>query len=151
MSGLVWTGTILINPEQTFVVQIGRGGAGGASTEYDSPKSEGSRGTPTYLVPYSSANGIQHNGLVVIGSGEVLSSNGAAGPGARSPAAIAENGQNGTGNGGSGGGGGIGARRIPYTTPNGGQGSHDAPRELGAPGGRGGDGYVIISYDLPEG
>lgn len=146
-SGLVWTGTIQINAGQTFSVQIGRGGEGGLPVAYGQPRNPGAFGTPTYLVPYSSADGIQHNGLVILGSGVVLSSNGVAGQGAASIVIPGAPGANGTGNGG---GGGSGGQPLRWVSQSGSDSLIELDRVPGAPGGRGGDGYAIISYDLPE-
>jgi hypothetical protein len=154
--GLVWTQVLEINPEQSFTVVVGRGGAGGAggaagafASLYDihgGQGGEGARGSATLFGPYSSADGQAVSDVVDIVSGLSYAAAGGAGRSAQDyptsalPAA-------GSGDGGAGGDGGAAAIwRI--------EGSFDSSwREYkikapvaGASGGRGAGGVVLIAY-----
>lgn len=88
--GKVWFGTININPQQTFAVHLGAGGA--AATQQGV---EGSEGEESTFGVYSSANGqVYPNGYTDIANGQVFARTGVAAPLA------------GTGDGGKGGDGG---------------------------------------------
>ena len=74
--GKVWFGTIDINPQQEFSVEIGAGGA--PSDAYGTPGSEG--GETTFGV-YSSANGeVYPNGFTDVASGNSYGRTGVASP-----------------------------------------------------------------------
>ncbi|MCI9331296.1 MAG: hypothetical protein HFG05_03880 [Oscillibacter sp.] len=138
--GKIWFGTIHINPEQTFEVQIGRGGA--KSHVYGTPGKEGGE---TSFGPYSSASGDYYpTGFTDINAGDCFGRTGV-------PAPVG-----GTGDGGKGGAGG---------TPGDGEAVHVRDTiwgkpiyELevyvepgpGLPGADGANGFVVITWDKPE-
>ena len=130
--GYVWAGTIPINPQQTFSVTIGQGGA------------QGQAGTATTFGEYSSANGQQYDpNYTVVASGDAFARDGVAAP--------APN----TGDGGAGGAGGVqGNRHEESFTFTGGGGTRvvidNYPGE-GSPGIPGASGCVVVYWDKEAG
>lgn len=144
--GKVWYGTIDINPQQTFQVNIGQGGAPG--TVYGRA---GAMGGETTFGPHSSANGeVYPVGFTDVGSGSVYGRTGVPLP------------VSGTGDGARGGAGGTaGAGHIEYYeyTPDGAASSVvnvgsewvvDAEPGPGQPGQPGAAGVVIVWWDREE-
>lgn len=129
--GYVWAGTIPINPQQTFSVTIGQGGA------------QGQAGTATIFGQYSSANGQQYDpNYTDVASGDAFARDGVAAP--------APN----TGDGGAGGAGGVqGNRHEESFTFTGGGGTRwvidNYPGE-GQPGKPGASGCVVVYWDKGE-
>ena len=130
--GYVWAGTIPINPQQTFSVTIGQGGA------------QGQAGTATTFGEYSSANGQQYDpNYTDVASGDAFARDGVAAP--------APN----TGDGGAGGAGGVqGNRHEESFTFTGGGGTRvvidNYPGE-GSPGIPGASGCVVVYWDKEAG
>lgn len=126
--GLIWAGTIQINPEQEFSVKIGTGGSAGEA------------GTETTFGVYSSANGVRYPyGYTDIASGSSYARAGVSAP------------QSGTGDGGRGGKGGIkgNKHKEEYTFENG-----AGIREVidnypggGTPGTPGASGCAVVYWD----
>lgn len=127
--GLVWAGTIDINPQQTFDVTIGRGGA------------PGQPGTATVMGPYTSAVGTKFSpNYTDIASGDVFSRAGV-------PSPILN-----TGDGGSGGSGGVKGNRHEKTWTDADGNTHydtviDNSPGNGRPGTPGASGCVVVYWD----
>ena len=144
--GKVWFGTVDINPEQVFQVQIGHGGA--ASPTYGVA---GEMGGETTFGPYSSANGQ----VYPLGFTDVASGNSYARTGVQAPV-------NGTGDGAAGGAGGTAGAgywdSYEYTP----DGADDSvvntrwefivtvPPGPGQPGKAGASGFVAVYWDKPS-
>lgn len=143
--GKIWYGTININPQQTFDVTIGQGGAPG--TVYGEPGAEGGE---TTFGAYSSENGhVYPNGYTDIANGDSYGRSGVASP------------KNGTSDGAAGGAAGInGVERVSGTTiikDDAGNmvGWHTNFSTLsqptpGKPGAKGANGFVLVYWDKPE-
>lgn len=144
--GKIWYGTIDINPQQVFQVQIGQGGA--ASATYGQAGSEGGE---TTFGPYSSANGE----VYPLGYTDVSSGASYGRTGVQSPAA-------GTGDGAAGGAGGTAGAGHWETyeyTPDGADSSVinigynfviDVEPGPGQPGKAGASGFVVVYWDKDE-
>lgn len=141
IGGKIWFGTIDINPEQAFVVNIGKGGA--PSRTYGIP---GTMGGETTFGSYSSANGqVYPNGFTDVASGDSYGRTGV-----QSPA-------NGSGDGAKGGAGGtpgVGSwHKASLTIEGSGEKIYysywrvDVPPGEGQVPNPGGDGFVAIYWD----
>lgn len=131
--GLVWTGTVDINPQQTFAVTIGAGGGVGLP------------GGATVFGAYASANGQRYDpNYVDVASGEAYARDGVPSP------------LDHTGDGGKGGAGGAQGNRHmeqSYDAEGNPSGSHyvvdNAPGE-GTPGTPGASGVAVVYWDKEE-
>ena len=139
--GKVWYGTIDINPQQTFQVNIGQGGA--PSTAYGTP---GAMGGETTFGQYSSANGeVYPLGFTDVASGNSYARTGVAAP------------TDGTGDGAAGGAGGSAGAGYwqqafwPDGRPQGWDFIITVQPGPGAPGKTGADGVVVVYWDKAEG
>ena len=139
--GKVWYGTIDINPQQTFQVTIGQGGA--PSTVYGTP---GAMGGETTFGQYSSANGeVYPLGFTDVASGNSYARTGVAAP------------VDGTGDGAAGGAGGSAGAGYweqafwPDGRPQGWDFIVTVEPGPGAPGKTGADGVVVVYWDKAEG
>lgn len=131
--GLIWSGTISINPGQTFRVSIGKGGAAGQP------------GTPTTFGAYSSANGENFDpNYVDISTGNAYCRDGVSLP------------LPGSGDGGAGGAGGVQGNRHEerYTIMDDDGESMEGTRMVidnypgtGQPGTPGADGFVLVRWE----
>lgn len=137
--GKIWYGTIDINPQQQFAVQIGHGGA--SSDTYGVAGAEGGH---TTFGPYSSANGkVYPNGYTDIANGDSYGRTGVETP------------ANGTSDGAAGGKGGEpgAGHYYEYTKSNGNTGrayKEDVPPGPGKSGKQGADGFVLVFWDKEE-
>lgn len=134
--GKIWHGTIDINPEQSFTVRIGRGGA--PSDTYGVPGAEGGE---TTFGPYSSANGT----VYPLGYTDISNGSSFGRTGVEAPAA-------GTGDGGKGGDG--GEPGVGYLYQNEGDIGYRFKKVKdpgpGKPGKAGASGFVLVFWDKPE-
>ena len=137
--GRIWYGTIDINPQQQFAVQIGHGGV--SSDTYGVAGAEGGH---TTFGPYSSANGkVYPNGYTDIANGDSYGRTGVETP------------ANGTSDGAAGGKGGEpgAGHYYEYTKSNGNTGrayKEDVPPGPGKSGKQGADGFVLVYWDKEE-
>lgn len=143
--GKIWAGTININPQQVFVVTIGRGGAG--ATE---PEGLGSPGGESYFGAYSSDFGeVFSLGYTDVASGDSYGRTGVVSP------------LSGSGDGGKGGEAGANGvqefSHLTYHYDDEGNvvGWHTnwntiSPIEDGKPGADGGSGFVVIYWDKED-
>ena len=134
--GKIWHGTIDINEQQEFVVNIGQGGA--PSQTYGVP---GAMGGETTFGPYSSANGTVYPlGYTDISNGRSFGRTGVEAPAA------------GTGDGGKGGDG--GEPGVGYLYQEEGDIGYRFKRVKepgpGKPGKAGASGFVLVFWDKPE-
>ena len=141
-SGKVWFGVIDINPEQEFTVTIGAGGA--AATTQNGQA--GALGEESYFGAYSSADGqLYPNGYTDIANGQSFARTGVAAPLA------------GTGDGGAGGKGGEPGEGYweqlfwEDGRPRGWDFVVTKEPGPGHPGVAGGSGFVMLTWDKPEG
>ena len=134
--GKIWHGTIDINEQQEFVVNIGQGGA--PSQTYGVP---GAMGGETTFGPYSSANGT----VYPLGYTDISNGSSFGRTGVEAPAA-------GTGDGGKGGDG--GEPGVGYLYQEEGDIGYRFKRVKepgpGKPGKAGASGFVLVFWDKPE-
>lgn len=138
--GKVWFGVININPQQTFTVTIGQGGA--AATVKGQA---GSMGGETTFGTYSSADGeVYPNGYTDIANGNSFARTGVASP------------LPGSSDGGAGGKGGEPGRGYweqvfwPDGRPRGWDFVETSPPGKGSPGVNGASGFVMVNWDKDE-
>lgn len=134
--GKIWSGTVNINEQQMFQVQIGQGGAPG-----EIYGSAGQDGEETTFGPYSSFQGEYYpNGYTDVTSGDSFGRTGVSSP------------VEGSGDGGAGGPGGSAGAGHTYWSPGLLSGGHyewvvDVEPGPGQPGRQGGSGFVVVYWD----
>lgn len=134
--GKIWSGTVNINEQQMFQVQIGQGGTPG-----EIYGSAGQDGEETTFGPYSSFQGEYYpNGYTDVTSGDSFGRTGVSSP------------VQGSGDGGAGGSGGTAGAGHTYWSPGLLSGGHyewavDVEPGSGQPGRQGGSGFVVVYWD----
>ena len=134
--GKIWSGTVNINEQQMFQVQIGQGGTPG-----EIYGSAGQDGEETTFGPYSSFQGEYYpNGYTDVTSGDSFGRTGVSSP------------VQGSGDGGAGGSGGTAGAGHTYWSPGLLSGGHyewavDVEPGPGQPGRQGGSGFVVVYWD----
>ena len=134
--GKIWSGTVNINEQQMFQVQIGQGGTPG-----EIYGSAGQDGEETTFGPYSSFQGEYYpNGYTDVTSGDSFGRTGVSSP------------VQGSGDGGAGGPGGTAGAGHTYWSPGLLSGGHyewvvDVEPGPGQPGRQGGSGFVVVYWD----
>lgn len=143
--GRIWYGVVSVNPGSRVPVRLGAGGAPGNTLGQ-----AGAAGGHSTFGVYSSENGrVYENGYTDIANGQAFARTGVASP------------RPGTGDGGKGGKGGDPgqgyARKHQYHPPGSEEGTSNTTYELivtkepgpGHPGIRGGDGFVMVTWEKP--